>query len=285
MDIEIFTPNASKRYKDLLKELEEAKQEIISLSSALEDAKQQIATYNPNIVLQTSIIQFIVTDDKEFLNNVNIVGALLSYDTEKSIYTVWNGTLMFWDPYSTSTLPLESEYGNVIAVCVGKGLWAAINWSGLSTMYKWSNYNDDIYNMYHAISIHGNGIDSTNHIYEHHASYIQDTVWQHLLDESTNDYMLYLPSKLEALEVFNHLCDNNHAEDQVKGVSGHTFEKSIGQLFQIQEDLRYWTSSQCASKAGDGDFNRVFYLYTGNYAIDNTYKDYIHRTVALIKFK
>ena len=180
--------------------------------------------------------------------NYCIIGALLSKNGDGN-WTVWNtnpSETEYWDPKSDTVTTPSEQYGEVVAVCVGRGLWAKLGWSGLTTGYKWAASADDaIYNKYHAINIHGNGWESTKHIIDVHPDILTGTIWEQLKSETTADYDLYIPSKLELIEIFNNTCDGNHVDEQYHQDSFHTFDNNLCKLLNIGVITKaYWSSSQ-----------------------------------------
>ena len=196
------------------------------------------------------------TKDKlsKVYENFCIIGALLS--KQGDTWTIWNTNPTetgYWDPKSDTITTPSTQYGEVVAVCVGRGLWAKIGWSGLTTNYKWAASDSDaIYNNYHAINIHGNGWESTEHMFTAHSDILTGTILEQLKNGATSDYDLYLPSKYELLEIHNNTCDGTHVE-QEQGTSAHTFNKNLGQLLSLSP-YNYWSSSQ--------------YAYSGQYYYD-----------------
>ena len=188
------------------------------------------------------------TKDKlsKVYENYCIIGALLS--KQGDTWTIWNTNPTetgYWDPKSDTITTPSTQYGEVVAVCVGRGLWAKIGWSGLTTNYKWAASNsssDALYNNYHAINIHGNGWESTNHMFTTHSDILSGTIWEQLKNGATSDYALYLPSKYELLEIHNNTCDGIHVDEQEKGSSPHTFNKNLGKLLSLSTSY-YWSSS------------------------------------------
>lgn len=172
-----------------------------------------------------------------------IIGALLS--KQGDTWTIWNTNPTetgYWDPKSNTITTPSTQYGEVVAVCVGRGLWAKIGWSGLTTNYKWAASDSDaIYNNYHAINIHGNGWESTEHMFTAHSDILTGTIWEQLKNGATSDYALYLPSKYELLDIHNNTCDGTHVE-QENGESPHTFNKNLGKLLSLSTGY-YWSSS------------------------------------------
>ena len=222
------------------------------------------------------------TKDKlsKVYENYCIIGALLS--KQGVTWTVWNTNPTetgYWNPKSYTITKPSTQYGEVVAVCVGRGLWAKIGWSGLTTNYKWAlSTSDALYTNYHAINIHGNGWESTNHMFTTHRDYLTGTIWEQLKNGATSDYALYLPSKYELLEIHNNLCDGTHNEDNEPA---HTFDKNLGKLLSIST-FNYWSSSSYS----DSDW---IYEFAFNVYFDNGSLDFIDKTnefcsVALLHF-
>ena len=225
------------------------------------------------------------TKDKlsKVYENYCIIGALLS--KQGDTWTIWNTNPTetgYWDPKSDTITTPSTQYGEVVAVCVGRGLWTKIGWSGLTTTYQWAaSETDAIYNNYHAINIHGNGWESTNHIFTAHSDILTGTIWEQLKNGKTADYDLYLPSKYELLEIHNNTCDGTHVDEQVHGSSAHTFNKHLGTLLSLSATY-YWSSSQDANSYSfyDDAFYVDFYDGNAGYNI----KTYEYRSVALLHF-
>ena len=225
------------------------------------------------------------TKDKlsKVYENFCIIGALLSKNGDT--WTIWNtnpAETGYWDPKSDTITTPSTQYGEVVAVCVGRGLWAKIGWSGLTNTYKWAASDSDaIYNNYHAINIHGNGWESTNHMFTVHSDILSGTIWEQLQKEKTPDYDLYLPSKYELLDIHNNTCDDTHADEQVQGSSAHTFNKNLGKLLSLSTDY-YWSSSQYANPYSY--YNGAFYVYFDNGSVNDDDKTNGYRSVALLHF-
>ena len=225
------------------------------------------------------------TKDKlsKVYENFCIIGALLSKNGDT--WTIWNTNpteTNYWDPKSDTITTPSTQYGEVVAVCVGCGLWAKIGWSGLTNEYKWAaSESGAIYYNYHAINIHGNGWKSTKHMFDTHGAILGGTIWEQLKNGATSDYALYLPSKYELLEIHNNTCDGIHVDEQEQGSSPHTFNKNLGKLLSLSAD-RYWSSSQYASSYSD-----YYDAYSVNFDdgyVDNNNKTYYYRSVTLLHF-
>ena len=224
------------------------------------------------------------TKDKlsKVYENYCIIGALLSKNGNS--WTIWNtnpSETGYWNPKSDTITKPSTQYGEVVAVCVGRGIWAKLGWSGLKTSYKWAaSKSDAIYNKYHAINIHGNGWESTNHMFTAHSDILAGTIWEQLKNGKTDDYDLYLPSKYELLDIYDNTCDGTHVE-QEQGTSPHTFKKNIGKLLSLSTSS-YWSSSQFAY-SGQG-YNTAFYVNFYNGYVDYNNKTSGYPSVALLHF-
>ena len=226
------------------------------------------------------------TKDKlsKVYENFCIIGALLS--KQGDTWTIWNTNSTetnYWDPKSDTITTPSTQYGEVVAVCVGCGLWAKIGWSGLTTEYKWAaSSSNAIYNNYHAINIHGNGWRSTEHMFTVHSDILTGTIWEQLKNGKTADYDLYLPSKYELLEIHNNTCDGTHVDEQGKGSSAHTFNKNLGKLLSLSTDYYYWSSSQYANSGSY--YSYAFSVGFSLGYVDNFDKTAGCRSVALLHF-
>ena len=212
-----------------------------------------------------------------------IIGALLS--KQGDTWTIWNTNPTetgYWDPKSDTITTPSTQYGEVVAVCVGRGLWAKIGWSGLTNTYKWAaSSSDAIYNNYHAINIHGNGWESTEHMFTAHSDILTGTIWEQLKNGATSDYALYLPSKYELLEIHNNTCDGIHVDEQEQNSSAHTFNKNLGKLLSLST-RNYWTSSQYASPSWN--YGYAFFVFFDGAGVSYDKKTLVCRSVALIHF-
>ena len=235
------------------------------------------------ITSQSAPITYTKDQLRGIYENFCIIGALLS--KQGDTWTIWNTNpeeTGYWDPKSDETTTPSEQYGEVVAVCVGRGFWAKIGWSGLTTDYKWAaSSSDAIYNNYHAINIHGNGWQSTNHMFTAHSDILTGTIWEQLKNGKTEDYALYLPSKYELLEIHNNTCDGIHVDEQEKGTSAHTFNKNLGELLSLSTDY-YWSSSQYAD-SDSGYYNAFNVDFYGGYVNGNLKTD-AYRSVALLHF-
>ena len=230
------------------------------------------------ITSQSAPITYTRDQLRGIYENFCIIGALLS--KQGDTWTIWNTNpeeTGYWDPKSDTITTPSTQYGEVVAVCVGRGLWAKIGWSGLTTNYKWAASNSDaIYNNYHAINIHGNGWESTNHMFTTHSDILSGTIWEQLKNGATSDYALYLPSKYELLEIHNNTCDGIHVDEQE-----HTFNKNLGKLLSLSTNY-YWSSSQYADPFSS--YGNAFYVYFYDGYVNDVNKTSDYRSVALLHF-
>ena len=235
------------------------------------------------ITSQSAPITYTKDQLRGIYENFCIIGALLS--KQGDTWTIWNTNSEetgYWDPKSDETTTPSTQYGEVVAVCVGRGLWAKIGWSGLTNTYKWAaSETDEIYNNYHTINIHGNGWESTNHMFTTHSDILSGTIWEQLKNEKTEDYDLYLPSKYELLEIHNNTCDGIHVDEQEQGTSTHTFNKNLGKLLSLSTNY-YWSSSQYANPISD--YYGAFGVRFNNGTVNDYSKTSGYRSVALLHF-
>ena len=222
------------------------------------------------------------TKDKlsKVYENYCIIGALLS--KQGDTWTIWNtnpSETGYWNPKSDTITTPSTQYGEVVAVCVGRGLWAKIGWSGLTTGYMWAaTTSDALYTNYHTINIHGNGWESTNHMFTAHTYSLEHTIWEQLKNGKTADYDLYLPSKYELLEIHNNTCDGSHKEDSEPA---HTFDKNLGKLLSLSTST-YWSSSQYSDS--DWVYEFAFTVDFENGSVNGYDKTSEYRSVALLHF-
>ena len=235
------------------------------------------------ITSQSAPITYTKDQLRDIYENFYIIGALLS--KQGDTWTIWNTNPTetgYWDPKSDTITTPSTQYGEVVAVCVGRGLWAKIGWSGLTTVYKWAAPGSDaIYNNYHAINIHGNGWESTEHMFTAHSDILTGTIWEQLKNGATSDYALYLPSKYELLEILNNTCDGIHVDEQVQGSSEHTFNKNLGKLLSLSTD-NYWSSSQYAAYFPNYHYAFTVFFNIGSAGVNPKTNEY--RSVALLHF-
>ena len=155
---------------------------------------------------------------KKVAENCNCLGALLSFDKNKNVYTIWNGNKSnydYWDPYGKDNSTPSTKYGNVIAVCAGKGKWIVLNWYGMngnkitlningnnSTMRQgymcWAHTDEDIYNTFLGELVYGDGYNNTKYIFENYGNDIlngyRDKIEGNSVFSNWDEYYNALPS-------------------------------------------------------------------------------------------
>ena len=247
-------------------------------------------------------------------DNFCIIGALLSNDGNN--WTIWNTNPVepnYWDPTSDTITTPSTQYGEVIAVCVGRGLWAKIGWSGLTTGMQWARSGSELYYSYCGATVHNNGWFNTNHIINNHDGYVSggycdggycdggycdggycdggycdggytsNVLWNNVksFNDNSEDYKIFIPSKLELIEIHNNTCDGTHVDEQVRGTSAHTFNKNLGKLLSLST-VGYWSSSQYASQSAY--YYYAFGVYFDNGYVGYDYKTSSYRSIALLHF-
>lgn len=210
--------------------------------------------------------------DPKYMEAFCIIGALVSKD-DNGNWTVWNTNPEeenYWDPKSDTITTPSTQYGQVIGICVGLGLWAYPRFweklsGGLTQRNTWCYSNTgNIYNKYHFINIHGTGWKATQHILTEHFDeisteigryYTYQSIFTLIYENSTEDIKLYIPSGQEITEMFNNICDNKHDEEDNTIAQPHSFKKNIGNIIfgnrTVSSNL--WTSSQFAG-SGTKDY-------------------------------
>ena len=171
----------------------------------------------------------------EELNGYDVKGALVSYNASTGKFTAWNGEADLdaraWDYRTddsdkatelTHSLSGEwinryatgwsedvefptNEYGEVIAVCVGKGLWIYLNWdpTNAGSNYKWcGNQESDLYKTVQtACLLPKSGIEATASILAK-VTEEDDSLFYVLKNAGTEDGVaghLYVPNTIELL--------------------------------------------------------------------------------------
>lgn len=232
-------------------------------------------------------------EDMGELMYYSTIGALLWEKNDKSEYVVTNGNNpknnpegasgYDWDPTSTSVSTPTKEGYTLIAVNVGLGKWAYINWTGLTTYLKWATSDSDpLYTTNHAICVHGGGWESTQHILteaENNSNIsLTDTIWEALKSaKETTGFDLFIPSKYELLGIQTNCCDDNHKE-VVSNNDECTYNKNIGKLLHLAKG-GYWSTSQLPIYYG-----YVYYVDFYDGSMSNEDKIYRYRSVAFLHF-
>ena len=155
---------------------------------------------------------------KKVAENCNCLGALLSFDKNKNVYTIWNGNKSnydYWDPYGKDNSTPSTKYGNVIAVCAGKGKWIVLNWYGMNgngitlningnntTMCQgymcWAHKDTILYNTFLGELVYGEGYNNTKYIFENYGIDIlngyRDKIEENSVFSNWDEYYDALPS-------------------------------------------------------------------------------------------
>lgn len=221
------------------------------------------------------------------------IGALLWEKNDKSEYVVTNGNNpknnpegasgYNWDPTSTSVSTPTKEGYTLIAVNVGLGKWAYINWTGLTTNLKWAtSQSDPLYTTNHAVCVHGGGYESTQHILteaENNSNIsLTGTIWEALKSaKETTGFDLFIPSKYELLDMQTNCCDDEHQE-VVSSNAQCSYNKNLGKLLQLATN-NYCSASQFTS---DYDYAYSVNFYDGYVGYCNKTNGY--RSVAFLHF-
>lgn len=224
--------------------------------------------------------------DPVYMESFDIPGALLSKND--TTWTVWNTNSSetgYWDPEATTTSTPSTQYGEVVAICVGKGLWAKIGWTGLtSTTYKWASGTSNVlYTTLISINIHGDGYTNTQNILNNYkSSATSTTVWGKLSTTETA-YELYVASKNELLQIYDVCCYYaSKSQDSDVTSTSHSWTNNISKLLGIT-NTSYMSSSQASGNTGA--INQYVTFTFTNCTFTGTAKTTGYRTIALLKFK
>lgn len=198
-------------------------------------------------------------EDMGELMYYSTIGALLWEKNDKSEYVVTNannpknnpeGASGYdWDPTSTSVSTPTKEGYTLIAVNVGLGKWAYINWTGLTTNLKWAtSKSDPLYTTNHAVCVHGGGYESTQHILQEAENNsnisLTGTIWEAIKSaKETTGFDLFIPSKYELVDIQNNCCDDEHQEVVNSNYNSCTYNKNLGKLLRLDGNY-YWSASQ-----------------------------------------
>ena len=239
-------------------------------------------------------------EEAEELNYYDVKGALLSYDGSK--YTAWNGgenlDSRAWD-YRVSRRDYASDlsdsdgylftgtwdenvvfpdtYGDVIAVCVGNGLWMSTKWNPTNdgSGYIWCAENSPIYSP-QLDCILGTGWENTSKLVERCQegdlfAYVRDFG----ADDGTKGHW-YVPSKFEIIRAINNLGEIfENPDPEYVEVSCHFLNNISNAVYQIYGD--YWTSSQWPYLSS----NESYILGSANFLSDDGKAAAYHCTVLL----
>ena len=200
----------------------------------------------------------------EELKNYNTVGAVLSLDN--GVYKAWNGNpnQLEWDfnayvascagdKYEQNKTEMCGAYfinswagdtpewpsdthGTLIAVCVGKGLWAKLDWSGLTNLMKWATSDTNFFNNFIPEAFGKDGEKITVEVLKR-----DDLTDSPLFSAVKAAGDVFVPSAFQCREIWDNLAflDANH-NNQVN------FRSRLCCAIKYVAD-NYWSSSQLAS--------------------------------------
>ena len=247
-------------------------------------------------------------EEMEELNSYDVKGALVSYNTSTGKFTVWNGEADLdaraWDyrtddsakatevnhsisgewinKYATGwsedvEFP-SNEYGKVIAVCVGRGVWVYLNWdpNNVGSKYKWcGNIESDLYKTTQvACLLPKSGVETTASILTK-VTEEDDSLFYTLKNAGTEDGVtghLYVPNIIELMSGKYSLAGSSIESKTVMT----DFTNAISHACRITSgDL--WSSSQ------DGSASSAYGLYDdGSVGSDNKSGQYA--CLAFVRF-
>ena len=197
---------------------------------------------------------------KKVAENCNCLGALLSFDKNKNVYTIWNGNKSnydYWDPCGKDNSIPSTKYGNVIAVCAGKGKWIVLNWYGMNgneitlningndcTMRQgymcWAHRDTILYNTYFYKLLRSDGYNNTKYIFENYGKYIsdysRDKIEENSVFSNWDEYYNALPSIWAQLTSSNIVGLNDWKLDD-KGVITQYGNMYIPSATELREAL------------------------------------------------
>lgn len=248
-------------------------------------------------------------EETEELNSYDVKGALVSYNTSTGKFTVWNGEADLdaraWD-YRTDDSDKAigvnhsisgewinryakswtedvkfpaNEYGKVIAVCIGKGVWIYLSWdsSNAGSKYKWcGNQQSDLYKTIQtACLLPKSGVEATASILTK-VTEEDDSLFYTLKNAGVEDGVaghLYVPNIIELMSGKYSLAGPSIESESVV----IDFTNAISHACHITNaDL--WSSSQ--------DPNDTYLAYTlrNNGDVNNASKVNTFACLAFVRF-
>lgn len=225
----------------------------------------------------------------DFANRCACVGALLSHNN--GTFTIWNGDSTaadYWDPQATTTSEPSTQYGTVIAVCAGKGLWVAKDAVDGENSYTFAPSESDLYTYFLKTCVTGSGWDNTQHIltnyYVGHESTYEGTIWGWMKGvESENSVLanhLFIPNAEELRKVCFNTMDDVYTGQQDESETSQNFQysRNIGVLLGLTDDY-FWSSSQYCN-----DCNGAYCVNFGNGYVNYPVKGSVCYSLALLHF-
>ena len=196
---------------------------------------------------------------KKVAENCNCLGALLSFDKNKNVYTIWNGNKSsydYWDPYGKDNSTPSTKYGNVIAVCAGKGKWIVLNWYGMngneitlningndSTMRQgymcWAHRDEDIYNTFLGELVYGDGYNNTKYVFfghDHFNNFVMQYKGVVFSYGHTIDYIAY-GKKMEKMG-YQRGCTVIELDAEMPGFVTITHENYYQEKYQSLDEMQ-----------------------------------------------
>lgn len=220
-----------------------------------------------------------------------------------------------WDPTAIETTFIRPTHDTdsdgttytLIGVCVGYGMWAYIEqeetvdvstgvnamtyvWTPLTTGMSWasssetSTGDDSAYQTFFNTCCHDySGYNQTQTIMK--SSGLSDSIWELISTIKTNKgYDLYIPSKLELLDIQQNCCDNFHdSRDSYEPYC--SYSKNLGQLLSLVgpiDDSSYYWCSTVYPDVEIYNYAVVVYFYDGG--LDGNDKSDSYKSISLLHF-
>ena len=223
----------------------------------------------------------------DFANKCACVGALLSYND--GTFTIWNGDNTaddYWDPQATDVSEPSNQYGTIIAVCAGKGIWVVKDAVNVENTYTFAPTDTGLYAYFLAGCVRGTGWDNTQHILNNYYTDNQDeylgTIWEWMKNiESNNSILenhLFIPNVEELRMIALNTSDRNITEDVENGNDYFRYNRNIGVLLGLT-DSDFWSSSQYCY-----GYDFAYYVGFGNGGVGLDGKDGGYYSLALLHF-
>jgi hypothetical protein len=276
--------------------------------SAVEVTVDVPATPGGTVTSFEDPIEFDSIEAAEELNSYDVKGALVSYNSTTGKYTAWNGEADLdaraWDyraddsnkatevnhslsgewinKYATDwsedvEFP-SNEYGEVIAVCVGKGVWVYLNWdpNNAGNKYKWcGNSESELYStLQQACLLPKSGVEATASILAK-VTGEDDSLFYALKTAGVEDGVeghLYVPNIMELMSGKYSLAGPSIEAESVSA----DFTNAISHACRII-NTAYWSSSQYRDALS-------VYNLNDNGGVGSSYKNYQYACLAFVRF-
>lgn len=223
------------------------------------------------------------------LKNYNTVGAVLSLDN--GVYKAWNGDpnrlewnyneyvascaggnyeqnkfemcgCYFINSWASDTPEWPSDtHGTPIAVCVGKGLWIKLDWTGLTNSMMWATNGSNFYNNFIPEAFGKDGEKITVELLKR-----EDLSDSPLFSAVSAAGVVFVPSAFQCREIWDNLAflDTNH-NNKVN------FRSRLCCAIKYAAD-HYWSSSQSILAGTAFNLNTNGALYTNS--MSNSYRSF-----------